>query len=219
MATEEALLVDVEAQQGTPTENSRLLSLDERPLGDWPQSTRKEQAVAGLASVSFVASITSIIFSSNPVVFVSGVIGAALSPYAAVQQRKITDIDALQITTEKMKEEVAQLEAENTKLESSVKQLESSVSGLKATKQKLDTLQATQGQSIDELERQLAESRKILEMQKQSLSGDILSNIMTVVLAADDDGDMLLSDEEIDKLTKVGWMLDAKCGRISIAIC
>jgi predicted nuclease with TOPRIM domain len=101
-----------------------------------------------------------------------------------------------------MKEEVAQLEAENTKLEESVKQMESSVSSLKATKQKLDTLQSVQGQSIDELETQLAESRKILDMQKASLSGDILSNIMTVVLAADDNGDMLLSDAEIEDVTK-----------------
>ena len=112
------------------------------------------------------------------------------------------DIDALEETTDRMKEEVAQLEAENVKLEASVKQLEASVTDLKTTKEKLDTLQSVQGQSIDELERQLAESRKILEMQKDSLSGDILSNIMTVVLAADDDGDMLLSDAEIDEVTK-----------------
>lgn len=97
---------------------------------------------------------------------------------------------------------MSQLEAENTKLEASVKQLESSVSTLKATKEKLDAFQSVQGQTIDELERQLTESRKILEMQKDSLSGDILSNIMTVVLAADDDGDMLLSDAEIDEVTK-----------------
>jgi hypothetical protein len=92
MATEDALLAtDVEAQaHRTLTENSRLLGGEEQPLGDLPQSTRKEQAVAGLAVVSFAASITSIIFTSNPVVYLSGIIGAALSPYAAVQQRKIT---------------------------------------------------------------------------------------------------------------------------------
>jgi exonuclease VII small subunit len=112
------------------------------------------------------------------------------------------DIDALEETTEKMKEEVSQLEEENEKLEASVKQLESSVRNLKASKEKLDILTSVQGQSTDELERQLAESRNILEMQKDNLSGDILSNIMTVVLAADDDGDMLLSDAEINEVTK-----------------
>jgi hypothetical protein len=90
MATTETLLTpDVEAQ-AVPTEYSRLLGEDEKPLGDLPQSTRKEQGVAGLAVISFAASITSIIFTSNPVVYLSGILGAVLSPYAAVQQRKIT---------------------------------------------------------------------------------------------------------------------------------
>jgi hypothetical protein len=87
--TEVLLSSDVEAQVA-PTEYSRLLGAVEEPLGDLPQSTRKEQAVAGLAVISFAASITSIIFTSNPVVYISGIIGAALSPYAAVQQRKIS---------------------------------------------------------------------------------------------------------------------------------
>ncbi|KAL3938409.1 MAG: hypothetical protein SGARI_001752 [Bacillariaceae sp.] len=204
MATTEVLIEDVEAPRPSSpaSENSRLINGTDAPLGDLKQSTRKEQAVAGLAVVSFAASITSIIFSSNPMVYVSGIIGAALSPYAAVQQRKITDIDALEETTDRMKEEVAQLEGENTKLEASVKQLESSVSGLKKTKDKLDTLHSVQGKSISELEKQLEESRRIAAMQKDSLSGDILNNIMTVVLAADDDGDMMLSDAEIDEVTK-----------------
>jgi myosin heavy subunit len=204
MATTEVCMEDAEAPQTSSpaSENSRLLNTAEAPLGDLKESTRKEQAVAGLAVVSFAASITSILFASNPMVYVSGIIGATLSPYVAVQQRKITDIDALEETTSRMKEEVAQLEAENNKLEASVKQLQLSVSGLKATKDKLETLQSVQGKSIAELEKQLEESRKIAAMQKDSLSGDILNNIMTVVLAADDDGDMMLSDAEIDEVTK-----------------
>jgi hypothetical protein len=90
MATTDALLIPDAEAQVVPTEDSRLLGEIEDPLGNLPQSTRQEQAVAGLAVISFAASITSIIFASNPVVYVSGIIGAALSPYAAVQQRKIT---------------------------------------------------------------------------------------------------------------------------------
>ncbi|KAG7345004.1 hypothetical protein IV203_032535 [Nitzschia inconspicua] len=194
---------DIEARE-TPTESSRLLGDHEQPqqLRGLPQSTRKEQAMAGLAAVSFAASIASLIFSSNIIVLVSGTAGAILSPYAAVQQRKIKDIDALEETTERMKKGVTQLQTENKKLQASVKQLESSISNLKAIKQRFNILQSVQGQSIDELEKQLDESRKILAMQKDSLSADILSNIMTVVIAADDNGDLLLSDKEIDEVTK-----------------
>lgn len=74
---------------------------DEAPLQDLPESTKKEKAVAGLAAVSFAASLASIIFTANPIVYVSGILGATLSPYAAIQQRKITDVDALSETNER----------------------------------------------------------------------------------------------------------------------
>lgn len=99
MATAEPLVAtDVE----TPGENTPLrINPGEQPLKDLPESTRREQAVAGLAAVSFATSIASIIFSSSPVVYVSGIIGAGLSPYAAVQQRKITDVAALAETNKR----------------------------------------------------------------------------------------------------------------------
>jgi uncharacterized coiled-coil protein SlyX len=71
---------------------------------------------------------------------------------------------------------------------------------LKESKEKLDIIQSVQGQSLTELEKQLVESRNILGSMKDSLVGDILQNLMTVVLAADDNGDMILSDKEIDEL-------------------
>lgn len=59
-----------------------------------------------------------------------------------------------------------------------------------------------QGQSLDELEKQLVESRSILDTMKADLAGDMLQNLISVVLAADDNGDSLLSDVEIDEITK-----------------
>jgi hypothetical protein len=59
-----------------------------------------------------------------------------------------------------------------------------------------------QGQSLDELEKQLEESRQILGTMKDNVKGDILQNLITVVLASDDDGDMLLDDGEIEAVTK-----------------
>jgi glycerol-3-phosphate dehydrogenase len=70
------------------------------------------------------------------------------------------------------------------------------------TKKKLDTLKSLQGRSVDELEKQLNESKAILATMKDDVAGDILQNIMTVVLGADDNGDMILSDEEIDEVVK-----------------
>ena len=91
--------VDMEVGERTPLVNGG----DDEVLKDLPESTKKEKAVAGLAIVSFVASVASIVFIGNPVTYISGILGAVMSPYAAIQQRKITDVDALSETNQRCK--------------------------------------------------------------------------------------------------------------------
>jgi len=64
----------------------------------------------------------------------------------------------------------------------------------------LETLQATQGQSVDELEKQLKESEEILASMDRNYKTELLQNLTTVLLSADDDGNMKLEDDDIDKL-------------------
>ena len=64
----------------------------------------------------------------------------------------------------------------------------------------LSTLQSVQGQSVDELERQLQESKDILARIKTNQKGALLQNLVNVLLGADQDGNMMLSDEDIDNL-------------------
>ena len=95
---------DMEAGERTPlVVNDRGENDNDEVLKDLPESTKKEKAVAGLAVVSFVASVASIVFVSNPITYISGILGAIMSPYAAIQQRKITDVDALSETNERCK--------------------------------------------------------------------------------------------------------------------
>ncbi len=67
-------------------------------------------------------------------------------------------------------------------------------------KDKLEIIQSVQGASLDELEQQLQESRNIYSKMSQNLQGEILQNLISVILACDQDGDMVLSDEEIDDI-------------------
>jgi hypothetical protein len=69
---------------------------------------------------------------------------------------------------------------------------------LKLQKQKLDTIASAQGTSISDLESQLEETRKIYEKLQTNLQGDVLNNLVEIALACDENGDMLLSDGEID---------------------
>ena len=97
MATATATIHDPDIEVG---EQSRLLSGEEQPLGEVKGSIA-EKAVAGLSAVSFGASVLAMLVESNPIVYISGTIGAAISPYAAIQQQKITQVDALAETNER----------------------------------------------------------------------------------------------------------------------
>jgi hypothetical protein len=70
---------------------------------------------------------------------------------------------------------------------------------LKLLKEKLDTLNSVQGASLDQLEKQLKESKSICGKMKLNLQGEILNNIIDVAFMSDCDGDEKLSDEEIEK--------------------
>jgi len=58
---------------------------------------------------------------------VSGILGCILSPYAAIQQEKLTQTEALDQTNDRMEEEVAQLTQENKRLATQVREIEETV--------------------------------------------------------------------------------------------
>lgn len=64
----------------------------------------------------------------------------------------------------------------------------------------LDAVRETEGKTLDELELQLEQSREIFASMQDNLMGNILQNLISVVLNCDEDGDMTLSDEEIDEI-------------------
>ena len=124
---------DVEAGESTPLvgDNNGSTSFDPEneppPLEEMKENTLKERAVAAGAAVAFSTSIAAMCLESNPAVYVSGVVGAAVAPYAAIQQEKITQVEALKQTNERLESEVTQLQHENERLSTQVNDLESSV--------------------------------------------------------------------------------------------
>jgi phage terminase small subunit len=73
---------------------------------------------------------------------------------------------------------------------------------LKAQKQKLETIKSTQVGNLEDLEDQLEESQEILKNMKQNVVGEILQNMMDVVLSSDVDQNDKLDDGEIDGFIK-----------------
>lgn len=151
--------------------------------------------------IKVLSSILSLIFeSSQPAVLVSAMLGILLSPYAAFQQRKLTETEALRQTVEQFEEEVNYLQVENARLKNQVATMEESVSKLQTLEETVSTLQSLQGNSVTALEQQLQESKNILASMKINTQGQILQNLIGVLLATDVDQNMLLSDAEIQQL-------------------
>jgi hypothetical protein len=71
---------------------------------------------------------------------------------------------------------------------------------LKSMQEKLKTIQSAQGASLDELEKQLQESKNIYNRMELNLQGEILQNLLSVIMACDNDGDQLMDDDDIERL-------------------
>jgi TolA-binding protein len=174
---------------------------DEPPLlKDMKEHSLMERLVGVGAVVGLTSSVAAMAVESNPVVYVSGAIGAVVAPMAALQQTKLTQVEALRQTNERITSEVAQLKDENERLQTQVASLEESVVRLQDMSKTLETIRAVEGQSVDELEKQLKESESILDQMQDNLRGDVVQTLISIVLAIDHDGDMCLSDAEIDTL-------------------
>jgi DNA gyrase/topoisomerase IV subunit A len=149
------------------------------------------------------SAVTAIFFSSQHVsILVSSVFGVLLAPAAAFQQRKLTETVALKETNERLQEEVAQLEQERARLDAHKEEMTKSVTHLQQIEQTYATVSAIQGDAVKELEKQLAESEEILASMHRNQAGDILQNLVSILLATDKDRDMKFSDEEVEDLIR-----------------
>jgi hypothetical protein len=136
----------------------------------------------------------------HPIVYISGILGVVLSPAAALQQRKLTEVEALRETNQRMTENVQVLQHENNRLASQVETMQVSVSNLSNLEQTLEKLSSLQANTVDEIEHQVKESKDILAHMQRNYQAELLQSIISVLLAIDADQNMLLSDEEIDDL-------------------
>mmetsp|Transcript_856 Transcript_856/g.1138 ORF Transcript_856/g.1138 Transcript_856/m.1138 type:complete len:268 (-) Transcript_856:117-920(-) len=198
--------VDLEAGIGagetTPLLAGSSTNDEPPPLADIKAESLKEKTVSGVAAVNFVMSALTLIFhaATNPVVWLSGILGLLISPLAAMQQHKLTQVEALAQTNERLQSEVDDLGHQNSRLSNNLQQTEESVYNLQAMQQTLETLQAVQGQSMDDLEEQVEESRNILATMSKNYKGQLMQNLISVLLGADEDGNMILSDDDIEDI-------------------
>lgn len=131
---------------------------------------------------------------------VAGSLGILLSPFAAFQQRKISEVEALHKANTLLQKEVTRIQTENVKLAAQVQEVEASVSKVAAHEATLETVNALGKESLCKLQDQLQQSREILSCMDHNYQAIVLQSLMTVLLAIDADRNMILADEEIETL-------------------
>eukprot|EP00977_Amphora_coffeiformis_P017643 scaffold5833_cov165-Amphora_coffeaeformis.AAC.17 len=116
---------DIEAGETTP-----LVGSDEPPpLEDMKAEYLKERTLMAVGGVSFIMSLLNLVFQAalNPLLWISSLLGMFVGVAAPFQQHKLTQVEAMAQTNERLSSEVDQLTAENLRLHASVQQMEESV--------------------------------------------------------------------------------------------
>lgn len=201
MSQEDAPMLDLEAGETT-------ILLPKGDADEEPEKEKsfisqdiKEKIVVSASAVATGSSIASLATSmGNPLLLTSGALGACIAPFSAFQEKRIAELEELMEINEQIKEEVANLEAENKRLGTQVDDLETSVKSLKEMEETLKVIENTNSQQVDALEEQLEESKQILERMERNTTTLVLQNITEVALGSDLDGDGKMSDDEIDFL-------------------
>jgi len=127
---------------------------------------------------------------------------SAIGPYAYYQQRRLTDVVALQETHKALSEQVDRLGKENTRLHETVVELSATVDRLEDVEQALDVITQTQGQSVAAFEEQVKDNRDILLRMQSNLKANILQNLLQVVIRSDNDASLTIEEHEIGDLIK-----------------
>jgi hypothetical protein len=123
---------DIEASETTPLVGSSSATgakNEPPPLPEMQAESLKEKSVMAAGGVSFLLSLLTLVFEAglNPLVWLSALLGIVIGPAAAFQQHKLTQVQALAQTNERLSAEVDELQAENGRLAASVQQMEESV--------------------------------------------------------------------------------------------
>jgi len=103
-------------------------------------------------------------------------------------------------TNKVMANELNNLEHENGRLEIETGELKNSVSNLEDLSEILKEVEEMADSSLDCLEEQLKLSKENMEKIKLIKLDSLLNNMLDILDACDEDGNMILSDDEIDNM-------------------
>lgn len=170
------------------------------PLRPIAGHTPLEVVSGAIAGASVATSAAAMVLNPANIVFAAGGLSCVIGPYAYWQQRRLTDVAALQETHKALSEQVDRLGRENNRLHDTVEDLTNTVDRLEDVEQALDVITQTQGQSIAAFEEQVSDNRDILNKMQSNLKANVLQNLLQVVIKSDQDENLQIEEHEIGDL-------------------
>jgi len=173
---------------------------DDNLLEKIPTWTALEITITILAAVTLLVSIATILISPSRVVLITGVIGFLVPPYSAFQEQKVTECEDMKERLETREQEMNNLKNENERLNKVMSDYEKCKINLEHLPNIFEDIRKMECASLNLLEEQLEQSQQILEEMKNNKLDIILNNVFDALIACDKDGDVKLTDDEIDDL-------------------
>jgi len=160
----------------------------------------KEKIVHGAAAITASTSVASMFLYPDPLVLISGSIGAAVAPLASMQENKLIDLQMMKELNEKMEKQVETLHEQNNALEKQIIVVEETVLELEEMQAALEVIKKSEIETVSCMEQQLSQSKEILAKMRKNRKAIVLQNIVGILIASDIDNDSIIDDEEIDSL-------------------
>ena len=121
-----------------------------------------------------------------------------IGPYAFFQQKRLTDLIALQETHDAISAEIKRLSSKRRDLHEAIWRLRDRVDRLEDAERALDAITNMQGMSIEALEEHVIENRDILWERESQLKTSVMQNLFKLALHSDRNRDSIIDDEEVD---------------------
>lgn len=184
----------------TDIETGDATDLERERLEDVPQKTIGEKIALFGAGTAIATSVGAMALVGSPLVIVAGLFSSGIGGYVYLQQSSLADVKALMEAHEAITKEVDHLSNENGRLEGLVEDLSSTVGGLEDIEAALDVITAQQNASVEDFKLQIEENKKILAKMESNLKGNVLQNMLSVIMRCDKDGDFSIDDNELEEL-------------------
>lgn len=153
-----------------------------------------------LATGSLAMQVVIILTVGSIFTYIAGGIGAFVALVVGLRQFKLSKMDTLRDVHNKLRDEVNRMTEENNILSSNVTELSGEVDRVEVIEGELQEIARVGQTNVDNLVKLVAENAETMRQQIKCVKAAVAEQILTSILRTDKDGDLQITDREVDIL-------------------